>query len=114
MKLVSFGAAHPIWRLLAPDVTPEWLGYIPSFLRVDDDRPAKVQLNERYNRLAGASWRKTAAQFTLSPHGLKSQSDPMMRVLAECQLGDENIRLYEGSWVAVIQPDGAFEVSRMD
>ena len=42
-----------------------------------------------------------------------TQLDPAM-VLAVTRLRDETILLYEMDWVAVIQPDGAFEVSRMD
>jgi hypothetical protein len=34
--------------------------------------------------------------------------------MAECRLREERVILHEASWVAVVQPDGSFEVARMD
>jgi hypothetical protein len=100
-----------IW-FLAPRVDPEMLGVIPSFLSEDDPRPAREQFDAHYR--IGGGWRPMPG-FTMLPDGaLGYPGDPPTLALAETRLRDETIRFYEYSWVAVIQPDGSFEVCRMD
>jgi hypothetical protein len=86
------------------------LGYLPGFLDLDDPRPAKEQLNSNY--IAGWSPFKG---FTMGLDGnLEYPNDPPTLALAECKLREEVVRLYQHAWVAIIQPDGSFEVCRMD
>jgi hypothetical protein len=100
-----------LWVLLN-NATPEALGFIPSFVSDDDPRPAREQLDTAYGH--GGGWRAFPG-FTMLPDGnLKYPGDPPTVALAETYLRDETIRFYQHSWVAVIQPDGTFEVCRMD
>ena len=102
--------AHPTWIMKHPQATLDMLGFIPLFLDTEDERPAKVQLRENY----GYGW-APLPDFKMLPDGnLSYPGDPPVRLLAETKLRDETIRFYDCAWVAVIQPDGSFEASRMD
>jgi hypothetical protein len=97
---------------MTPGVTQEMLGYIPSFLSEDDPRPAREQINANYRH--GGGWH-ACPRFTLASNGnLVYPGDPPLKVLAATKLRDEEIRFYELAWLAIIQPDGSFEVSRID
>jgi hypothetical protein len=86
------------------------LGFIPSFLDENDPRPAREQFNEAY--VSGWSSFKG---FTMRPDGdLEYPGDPPTRLLAWTKLHDETIRVYEHAWVAIVQSDGSYEISRMD
>ncbi len=101
----------PRWELLHPRMAHEHLGFIPGFLDEDDPRPAKEQFNERY---VFGGWQPFQGHKLQADNTLKYPGDPPMRALAQTKLRDELIILYEGEWVAIIQPDRSFEVSRMD
>jgi hypothetical protein len=97
-----------------PGLDPEILGLIPHFLDRDDDRPAREQLNENYNRVAGSSWNRIST-FTMGPVGeLLYPGDEAMQPLASAKLRDETIRVYDYGFVSITQPDGTFEAARMD
>ena len=98
------------WKL-RPGFPQKGLGYLPSFLSESDPRSAREQLDAGYKRFGG--W-KPFHGFTMTEGGLKYPNDPYHPLLAETKLRDEVIRLYKGSWVAVIQPDGSYEIARMD
>jgi len=101
-----------IWIMKHPKATPEMLGFIPQFLNEGDTRPAKEQLDSNYGH--GGGW-STFTGMTMLPNGnLSYPGDPPYELLAETRLRDEVIRFYNYAWVAIIQPDGSFEVSRMD
>jgi hypothetical protein len=79
-----------------PDATLEHMGFIPSFLDDADPRlPA-----DRFSMLDGDC--------------LKFPGDPLLAPICELRMRDERIVLYPASVVAIIQPDGSFEVSRLD
>ena len=99
------------WNLCHPKATVEMLGFLPSFLSEDDPRPAREQFDERYK--FGGGWDPFPG-FKLTENGLEYPEDPPQKLLAETRLRDEIIRLYDCSWVAIIQPDGSYEISRMD
>lgn len=103
----------PEWRLLHPEMTQEALGYLPLYLSDSDQRPAAVQFQERYGPIGGG-WTPTKQKIELKPDGLHFPGDPVMPPLAETKLGDETIRFYDCSWVAIIQPDGSYEIARID
>jgi hypothetical protein len=98
-----------LWITLHPSMTHESLGFVPGFLDENDPRPAAVQFDRNY--IGG--WHPMAG-FTLESGQLYYPGDPPLLPLAETRLRDEIIRLYEYEWVVVIQPDGSFQVSRMD
>lgn len=90
----------------------EALGYLPSFLDLDDPRPAREQLHSAYGH--GGGWRPFKG-FTMQGDGnISYLGDPPIKLLAETTLGQELVRFYEHSWVGIIQPDGIYEISRMD
>ncbi len=100
-----------IWQMLQPKVTPEHLGLIPFMLDEDDPRPAKEQFDNKYC----SGWSPFKG-FKLNPRNLTLlyPEDPPTKPLAATKLRDELVIVYEHEWVAVIQPDKSFEVSRMD
>lgn len=88
------------------------LGLIPSFLSEDDARPAAEQINDRYS--FGGGWFPLPGFAMNDDESLQYPEDPPLRMLAFASLRDEKIRFYEHEWVAIIQPDGSFEASRID
>lgn len=100
------------WELKHPQATLESLGYIPEFLTTLDSRPAKEQFHHCYS--FGGGWRPFVG-FTMRPDGdIEYKGDAPVPLIAETKLRDETIRFYDHAWVAIIQPDGSFEVSRLD
>lgn len=94
---------------LVPDFNLEMLGYIPSFLDDADPRPAREQFNERYQ----SGW-WPLPNFALDGITLRYPGDPPLKPYALIEFRDENILIYEGDIVVILQPDGSFEGARMD
>jgi hypothetical protein len=88
----------------------DW-GLIPAFLDDNDPRPAREQFNARY--IAG--WQPFDG-FTMNPetYVLSYTGDPPLEPLSTLLFRHEVILIYPYSWVAIVQPDGAWEVCRMD
>lgn len=100
------------WEMKHPQATISMLGYIPGFLSEQDTRSAREQLDSNYSHAGG--WNPFPG-FTMKPNGdLQYPGDPPTRLLAETKLRDETIRFYEHAWVAIVQKDGSYEISRMD
>lgn len=101
-------------KFLHPQATVDHVGMIPYWLSSDDPRPAKDQLNTAYVHGGGwhsfgqGQWRITRSNFLHYP------GDPPLIPLAEINMRDELIVIYDCSIVAIIQPDRSFEVARMD
>jgi hypothetical protein len=93
-----------------PGVTPDTLGLIPHFLDEDDQRPAKKQFNAKY--ISG--WLPMKGFRLRNDGALCYPGDPPLEPLAETRLRDETIRVYQFAWVCIAQPDGSFEVARLD
>ena len=102
---------------------PNFVGFIPSFLDLDDPRPAKEQFAERYEY--GGGWRNqdgfTAIDGTpvrvssLWQAGtLQYPGDPPLEPIAVMRLREEMIFVYLHGYVSIFQPDGSFEACRMD
>lgn len=102
--MISFEMRHP-------QATAEHLGFIPYFFSNGDSRSAREQIDSNYSH--GGGWRPFQG-FTLRENGLDFPGDPLMRLLAVAKLGKEEIRIYEHAWVAIIQEDDSFEISRLD
>ena len=100
------------WEMKHPRMTPDMLGYLPTMLDENDPRPAKNQFNSNYQR--GGGWTHFEGFKMLSNGNLSYPGDPETILLAETKLRDEVIRFYQHSWVAIIQPDGSYEICRMD
>lgn len=101
------------FQLKHPAATHDMLGYIPAFLSLSDPRTAREQLHENYSH--GGGWCPFIGH-TMSPDGatLTYPGDPPLRLMAEATLRDEVIRIYEFAWVLILQPDGSYEIVRMD
>jgi hypothetical protein len=111
-----------LWIAKHPQFDPEMLGYLPYMFDDRDPRPAREQANENYSPMGWSPMKG----FTMLPNGdLAYPGDPPTKLLAETILHanyvnpldttkQEIIRFYEHAWVVIIQPDGSWEVSRMD
>lgn len=88
----------------------EHLGCIPEFLDDADERSATEQLAANYV----SGW-TNVKKFKMGPDGeLYYPGDPAVWPLWESRLRDEMIMVYQHGWVAVVQSDGSYEVSRLD
>ena len=103
-----------VWFARHPGVEIEHLGLIPMFFREEDPRPAKDQIEERYAH--GGGWSPFGqGKWRMTPTGkLKYPGDEALPILAECFLNGETLRFYAMSLLAVVQPNGDFEVCRLD
>lgn len=99
------------WRMIHPDAPIEALGYVPGFLRDDDPRPAREQFDERY---AYGGWSPNKGFKMLDNLAIQYPGDPALLPIAWRELRGEAIVMYPGALLAIIQPDGRFEVARMD
>lgn len=94
----------------------EGLGFLPDILMSEDKRPVKEQLEDRYRH--GGGWRPFGdKKFKLNPKTLvlTYPGDPPFKPCATTQIGDEKVVFYaQCSLLAVIQPDGKWEVTRVD
>ena len=93
----------------------EGLGFIPSFLNIKDTRDAKTQLTEGY----GFGWNDFQG-FTMKYDEnvghttITYPDDPPLMEIGRTELRDEVVIVFEHAWVAVVQKDGSFVISRMD
>lgn len=102
----------PTWILLHPRATYAMLGYIPEWLDENDPDTASQQLHKHYAH--GGGWQPYDGFKMRKPdYALTYPGDPPTIALAMCNLRSEVVVMYQHAWVAVIQPNGSFEVSRM-
>jgi hypothetical protein len=99
--------------VMLSNVDPELLGLLPSFLHVGDPRSAREQFDANYAH--GGGWNAFEGH-KLDPltGALKYPGDPRLLPLAVTKLRDETIYFYENAWVCIVQPNGSYEVARMD
>lgn len=89
------------------------LGDIPSLLDDGDPRPAREQFDENYN--FGGGWVPLADAKVDARTGVMTYpDDPPYLPMAAANLRDERIIVYTHGIVAIVQPDGSAEVSRID
>lgn len=105
------------WTLHHPRARREDLGFLPLWLNENNPATAKDQLNFHYSH--GGGWQPFygfEADFTIAnqPARLVYPQDPPLPPLASTNLRDELVVLYPFGWVAIFQPNGDFEVARMD
>ena len=102
---------RPRWHLIRTGLID--LGAIPEWLDADDPRPAAKQIHEHYAH--GGGWRPFKGAVTLGKfYELCYPGDPPLHPRAGTKLRDELILFYDHAWLAIIQPDRSFEVSRVD
>ena len=100
------------WTAKHPQATMEMLGFLPSM--IDDTNPLSAREQFDHNYKHGGGWRPFEGFTMLQNGNLQYLQDPPTRLLFETKLREETILFYEHAWVAIIQPDGSFEVCRMD
>ena len=95
----------------------EVVGLIPSFLDENNPAPASQQIDANYQH--GGGWSNFKG-FELKEIGNKNlyalqyPGDPPMHELSRATFRDQTIVFFESSWLAIIEQDGSFEVSRID
>lgn len=100
------------WQLLHPRAL-DFLGFIPSFVSPDNPESAKDQLDNNYRH--GGGWHAMPGwRFNVDSHTITYPGDPPLKPVASAKLRDEAIYVYQHAWVCIVQPDGKFEVARMD
>jgi len=90
------------------------VGLIPTFLSESDPRPAREQFNTAYAH--GGGWRPFKG-FRIIDRAFPSiqyPGDSALPPVARAQLRDEEIFIFPYAWVMILQPDGSYEISRMD
>ena len=100
------------WEMLHYRMTMEHLGLLPGFLQDWDMRPAKEQINDRYAH--GGGWLPIDGFSMGSNFTLHGKGDPPLKPLARLMFRNELILFYDHAWLAIIQKDGSYEVSRVD
>jgi hypothetical protein len=101
------------------DGGPEQVGVIPLWLNPLNPKSAKEQIDDAYQH--GGGWDNFNADGTdhskfelLDNNNLHYKGDPALQPRAKMQLRDETIYVYDHAWVAIVQLDRSFEVSRID
>jgi hypothetical protein len=91
---------------------PNYVGFIPTFLDLDDPRPAREQFAERY---VHGGWHPQEG-FTNRDGTpiLHYPGDPPFEPIAVMRLREEMIFVYLYGYVSIFQPDNTFEACRMD
>lgn len=100
------------FEMLDPRMTDEHLGFLPSFLSEDDPAPAREQIDKNYAH--GGGWRPMKEWTMATNDTIKYPGDPRLRPLARAKLRDETILFYDCAILAIVQPDGSFEIARVD
>lgn len=101
-----------IWMIVHPQADEQCLGFVPAFFNDRDPRSAREQLDANYQH--GGGFMPDPAFRMMRDGRLAYPGDPPLELLAETRLRDEIIRLYECEFLAIIQPDGSYEVTRCD
>jgi hypothetical protein len=101
------------WEFLHPKMTDYFLGHIGKAMTESSPLSAREQINQLY---PFGGWRPTLGDSIkhLGNYNLKYPGDPVMRPIARAKLRDEIICIYQSEFWAVFQPDGSFEVARLD
>lgn len=100
------------FKMLHPSYTIEDLGMLPFFAWESNPKSVKEQINDNYKH--GGGWQSMKG-FTLNKDTSISYSDdPPQHPIAIANLRDEIIFVYESSWVLILQPNGSFDVARVD
>ena len=92
--------------------TPDHVGMIPHWLDEADMRNAREQLDDHYQH--GGGWRPFEGFKLNRDKSIEYDGDPALKPLAILKLRDEMIAIYQYGWVMILQPNGTFEICRMD
>lgn len=106
------------WEFLHPRCTIAHLGHIGALMRQDSTLTAAQQITRLY---PFGGWNPTfrskdsGCQLKHLGGGvMKYPGDPLQRPIAKAQLRDETIYVYDSEFWVIVQPDGSFEMARLD
>ena len=89
------------------------VGEIPFWLDEDDPRSAREQLDSHYQH--GGGWCPFEGfELNRRNFALQYPGDPPQHPFAFMTLRDEKIVMYPHAWVMILQPNGDYEICRMD
>ncbi|KQX18379.1 MULTISPECIES: hypothetical protein [unclassified Sphingomonas] len=89
------------------------LGDIPAWLSEHSPLGAAAQIDRWYQH--GGGWREFKGfAVDLDKMTITYPGDPAIPAIAEASLREERIIIFNGAWVAVIQPDGSHSIARID
>lgn len=96
------------------DSVSDFVGLIPLFLDEGNPASAREQFNKSYAH--GGGWNAMPGWMMAPDNSGRIQypGEPVMSPVATAKLRDEKIFIYRHAWVAILQPDNAFEVARVD
>ncbi len=112
--MIKFVAS--IWHQIDPRFSPHGLGLLPDILIDLDTRPVKEQLEDRYAHGGGFRPMRTS-QWRFDPRTmiLRFPGDPPFRPAAYTMINGEKCIFYpQASLLCIVQPDGEWEVTRVD
>lgn len=108
-----------LWKAIPPTTTTDLidvLGFVVDFVDTLDERSAKEQIDANYQH--GGGWRPqdkwTLSFDTSNVPSIRYPGDTPLRALAEAELRSERLYMFDYGIMAIVQPDGAFEVARLD
>jgi hypothetical protein len=110
-KVANDNSNAMIWLALKP-IQPDDLGFLPMIFTDSDPRPAIEQAEDRYSH--GGGWRPIDGFVLNRDKTLSYPGDPDLEPMAEAWLRDETLLIYDHGFVAIVQPDGKYQVARMD
>lgn len=98
---------------MRPGYRPEDIGFVPYFFEAGDERHPAEQIAERYAH--GGGWTPQEG-FTIEEDGLRYKDGAKDRLLFSFMVHGhpQTLHLYECAWLAIVEPDGSFAVSRVD
>lgn len=104
-----------VWIMLHPQATPEHLGFLPEIISERYSGTVAEQLKTNYAHGGGYSpFGKKAWKFDPNDQSLKYPGDPRLRPIASTKIREEQIYFYDSAIMAIVQPDGEFDVVRVD
>ena len=106
------GTSMIIVEFLHPLARPDHVGLIPYWLNEDDPTSARDQFDRNYRH--GGGWHPFKGFTLKSDNSISYPGDPNYIPIAQIKFRDELICIYDHAWVAIIQPDRAYEICRMD
>ena len=100
------------FTIFRPDAR-QLLGYLPSFLDEQDERPIAEQLDSHYQH--GGGWRPMSGwEYDAESGVIEYPGDEPLAPIASTEIRDETMLVYDYAWVVIAQKDGSFQIARMD
>lgn len=98
-------------RLRASSI--DWVGpYLPHWFNPNVEETAQQAIHRHYGH--GGGWQPFHG-FVMGPgNALAYPGDPKLYPVARATFRGQEIYVYEHSWIAVVNPDGSYEVCRVD